>query len=114
MVSDLKDKIGFTFNGILEKAIIVTVIVLVFVRVLIGRLDYYLLSYPRIPDLAKARTIPYTLKGVTVFITEKDNIQLGWLSWTEFDLLCFLAIMLLLALKWPPPSMKLLRDKEED
>ena len=111
----MKVKTGFTFNNLLGIVIVITVIFLVIVMASLGNLDSYLLSYPRLADPVAPRTIPYHIKGITVFITKEDNIKLGWLSWTEFYLQIFLAIVLLFAIKWPPPALiKSFRNKDED
>ena len=105
----------FTFNKALEIVIGITIICLVIVRVSIGTLDSELLSNPRNADPVTSRTIPYHEKGVTVYLTGKDSTRISWLLWTEFALTIFLCVLLLLAIKWPPPSLtESFRRKDEE
>ena len=66
--------------------------------------DSIYINYPTHPDPATLRTIPHTVKGIVVYLTKEQNHKLTSLEWSEAALAIFVAINLLVNLKWPLPS----------
>jgi hypothetical protein len=61
-----------------------------------GALDNTAVNWPRQPMPEAGRTIPYEVKGITVYITEADRSLVAWLRRTEIasGVTLFLAILL--------------------
>lgn len=66
--------------------------------------DNTFVSYPRVPDPAIGRTVPYVAKRVLVYITEDWSTFLDWLRWIEISSFSIIFISLFVNLKWPLPS----------
>lgn len=48
-----------------------------------GLLDNAYVNYPRIPDAAQSRTVPYEVKRVVVYVTKLQSDVICMLEWTE-------------------------------
>ena len=48
-----------------------------------GFLDNTYVSFPRVPNEAEQKVVPYAVKGVVVFITARQHNLLSWLTWIQ-------------------------------
>lgn len=46
-----------------------------------GILQNLYVGYPRIPNVENGRVVPYSVKGVIVYITKSQSEILDWLFW---------------------------------
>ena len=58
-------------------------------------------GYPRAPDVATQRTVPYVAKRVLVYISEDEGKLLSWLRDIEIASGAVIALNLILNLRWP-------------
>ena len=61
-----------------------------------GILDNTYVSLPRTPNPAESTTVPYSVKGIVVYITPEQRKLLDWLSWIELGSGVGLALVILL------------------
>jgi hypothetical protein len=66
-----------------------------------GLLDNTYVNYPRVPDPAQSRTVPYEVKRVVVYVTEIQSDVLCMLEWTEIVSGALILISLILD-QWRP------------
>ena len=64
-------------------------------------LDLTYFDYPRNPNPEMARTVPYEVKRIVVYITEEQSDVLLWLRWIEIASGALIFVSLLLNQKWP-------------
>jgi hypothetical protein len=64
-------------------------------------LDNTYVTYPRAPDAASQRTMPYVPRHVVVYITSEQKAVLDWLRWLEISSGALVLISLVLNQKWP-------------
>jgi hypothetical protein len=48
-----------------------------------GHLENTYVNYPRVPNAETGRIVPYATKGIVVYITERQQRVLSWLTWIE-------------------------------
>ncbi len=46
-----------------------------------GILENTYVNYPRSPNAGEGRTVPYAVKGIVVYITDRQQHLLSWLTW---------------------------------
>jgi hypothetical protein len=63
--------------------------------------DNVFIGYPRIPDSAASRTVPYEVKRVVVYVTERQSDALYVLEWLQIISGSLIVISLFLAQWWP-------------
>ena len=69
--------------------------------ILDGALVNTYVGYPRAPDVATQRTVPYVAKRVLVYISEDERKLLSWLRNIEIASGAVIALNLILSLRWP-------------
>jgi hypothetical protein len=72
--------------------------------VILAGFDAVYLSYPRTPDPETHRIVPYAFKNTVRYVTKEQMTTLHWLDWTLISLGVFIAVNLLINMKWPLPS----------
>ena len=76
---------------------------LVLAVILSGYQSVYL-GYPRTPDPATLRIVPYAVKNTVRYITKEEMERLHSLDWTMIILGVVFVVNLLIHMKWPLPS----------
>jgi hypothetical protein len=69
-------------------------------------LDTTYFNYPRTPDPAIGRTVPYEVKRVVVYITNDQRAVLDWVRWIWVGAGALLIISSVIDQRRPPPSNK--------
>jgi hypothetical protein len=64
-------------------------------------LEMIYFDYPRRPDPATGRTVPYVVKNVTIYITENLGDVLYWLQWSFYFFGAVVVISVILDLVSP-------------
>jgi len=64
-----------------------------------GVLENTYVNYPREPDSTHSRTVPHRVKGVVVYVTQDQSMQLRWLRWTQLGAGAVILANLLVNLK---------------
>lgn len=77
-----------------------------------GFLENTFVNNPRVPVPSEAMTVPLVVKGIVVFITDKQRAILSALSWME---ICFggIAILIILIHGGDPFSSRNARDSNK-
>jgi hypothetical protein len=63
-------------------------------------------DYPRNPDPATGRTVPYVVKNVIIYITENLSDVLYWLQWSFYFFGAVAVVSVILNEIWPLESNK--------
>jgi hypothetical protein len=71
-------------------------IVLVAAAFVYGNLQNHFLGYPHVPIPQTGQTIPHIVKGVTVFISEGDQLLLTWSRYIGIASAAIMALVLLI------------------
>ena len=61
-----------------------------------GILENSYVNYPKVPNRQEGKTTPHAVKGVVVYITERQQLFLSWLMWTEFGSAIVAALVILI------------------
>jgi hypothetical protein len=69
-------------------------------------LEMIYFDYPRQPDPAMGRTVPYVVKNIVVYITENQNDVLYCLRWCFYPFGILLVISVILNEIWSQKSKK--------
>jgi hypothetical protein len=68
--------------------------------------DTVYLNYPKTPDPETHRIVAYAFKNTVRYVTKEQMKTIHWLDWTLIVLAVFIAVNLLINVKWPLPSKK--------
>jgi hypothetical protein len=68
------------------------------------------LTYPKTPDPETHRIVAYAFKNTVRYITKEQMKTIHWLDWTLIMLAVFIAVNLLINVKWPLPS----KNRQDD
>ena len=71
-----------------------------------GYFENTYVSYSRTPEWALGRVVPHEVKGITVYITERQSEMIQWIIWILVVSGALIMINLFLNLKWPLRSNK--------
>ena len=71
-------------------------VVLLAVAFLLTILENTYVTYPRIPNPGRGRIVPYTVKGVVIYITSSQYDLLSWLSSIETGSAVVIALVILI------------------
>lgn len=63
-------------------------------------------NYPRTPEQALGRVVPHEVKGITVYITQRQSELIHWVTWILVISGALILIGLFLNLRWPLRSNK--------
>jgi hypothetical protein len=69
-------------------------------------LEMIYFDYPRQPDPAMGRTVPYMIKNIVVYISENQSDVLYWLRWCFYPFGVLLVISVILNEFWSRRSKK--------
>src|SRR5258708_785086 len=60
-----------------------------------GSLQNSYIYYPRAPNPADGKVVPYPVKGIVVYITKDQRMLLSWLTWIEIGSGAIAALVIL-------------------